>query len=251
VGLLTFLEQFKPSGKLLGLIHCTPVIRGIKAVEARVLNADLCPVYDSRLVYLFYGRPAFKPLQDVEASRLAEHLPMCLVLDAALMARSERMVPFDSGGFARYSASTGLLPRQAFEMKGDQTLPPRIVSAFYESNLNYFRQMPTVRCEDIPLSYPEARAIARMAADPSVFDDDDRRSTIEVQFSFDLSLRESLIAVIGPTVLDSEVCINELLADCPRAALLTYRTYGRQKPIAHSGQIYDLVEDFYRWKALL
>jgi hypothetical protein len=211
----------------------------------------MCPVYRERLIYLFYGRPAFKPLAGMSASRMAEHLPLCLIFDAALMSKSERMLPFDSGGFARYAASVGSLPLENFELPADPKTPLRLVSAFYESNLNYFRQMPLTRPDQISLKYPEARAIARLAHDENIFDDDDRRSTVEIQLADDVRLAEALIAIIGPSVVEAEAPVAQLLAQCPNAILQTYRTYGRQRPIAHAGQLYDLVEDFFRWKTLL
>ena len=251
LSLSDYLAGFQPPGLPLGLVHCTPVVRGIRAINSGTLQAEQCPVYRERLVYLFYGRPAFKPLAGVDASRLDEHLPLCLVFDAALMAKSERMLPFDSGGFARYAGSIGSLSIESFELPADPQTPPKIVAAFYESNLNYFRQMPSTRPDQISLLYPEARAVARLANDETIFDDDDRRSTVEIQLADDVQLADSLIAVIGPSILEAEAPVTDLLSRCPNAVLHTYRTYGRQRPLAHAGQLYDLVEDFFRWKALL
>ncbi|MBX3563597.1 MAG: hypothetical protein KF730_03365 [Sphingomonas sp.] len=251
MSLSDFLDQFTPAGLPLGLVHCTPVIRGVQALNTGELRAENCPVYGESLVYLFYGRPAFKPLAGMAASSMAEHLPMCLVFDSSALASAERILPFDSGGFDRYAPSTGTLNREAFELAGGADTPPRLVAAFYETNLNYYRQMPTVRPEDISNLYPEARAIARLANDETIQDDDDRRTTIEVQFSRGVALRDSLVAIIGPAALEVEVPILRVLEECPNAVLRTYRTYGRQKALAHAGQLYELVEDFFRWRTLL
>jgi hypothetical protein len=251
VSLQEFLAEVQPQGLPLGLVHCTPVIKGVPILEERELRTVQCPVYDEPLVYLFYGRPAFKPLADMDASAMAELWPMCLVFDASLMARASRILPFDSGGYARYRHCTGTLTRSAFELPGSASAAPALVTAFYEANLNYFRQIPTVRPEEISLRYPEARAIARLANDETMLDDDDRRSTVEIQLPEGVALQDSLLAIIGPPVLELEVPVTDILRDCPRAVLHTYRTYGRQKPLAYTGQLYALVEDFFRWKTLL
>lgn len=251
LGLQQFLATVQPQGLPLGLVHCTPVVRGIHVLGSRRLDPSNCPVYAEPLVYLFYGRPAFKPLADMNASAMAELWPMCLVFDAELMSRAVRILPFDSGGYDRYGHCTGPLPRSAFELPGGAGAAPKLVTAFYETNLNYFRQLPTLKPRDISVRYPEARAIARLANDETILDDDDRRSTVEIQLPSGVPLKESLLAIIGPPVLDVEVPVADILADCPRAVLHTYRTYGRQKPLAYTGQLYGLVEDFFRWKTLL
>jgi hypothetical protein len=251
MSLLDFLKEFTPTKRGLGLVHCTPVLYGLPTLVQGELRTNPCPVYDNRpMVYLFYGRPAFKPLAGMAAGGIKEHLPMCLVLDAALLGRAVRILPFDSGGFDRYAPFVQPLARQQFELAPRRDVPRRIVSAFYETNLAYFHQMPARNEDDISLLHPEARAIARLAHDNAVADDDDRRATIEIQLEDNVSLPQALKAIIGPPfIMDEPATLEAIRAS--GAVPITYETYGRQRPTFYSSQLYDRVQRFFRRQRML
>ena len=58
------------------LMHSASVTIGADIILAGELRTRACTVYTGEdLLYLFYGRPAFKLLPGLSASAIAEHLP--------------------------------------------------------------------------------------------------------------------------------------------------------------------------------
>lgn len=241
MSLADFLGEYAPTSRNLGLLHCTPVLHGVQAIADQELAARPCTVYGGTpMVYLFYGRPAFKPLSGFDASGIREHLPMCLVLDPALLGQAVRILPFDSGGFGRYAPFTAPFERDAFELAPANDVPRRIVAAFYETSLSYYHQLPALDEQDISLRHPEARAIARLAHDVGMADDDDRRGTIEIQLEENVDVVQALKAMVIPPFMLDEPDVAHLIA-ASGAMPITYDTYGRQRPGSYSGILYDRV----------
>lgn len=228
------------------LMHSTSVATGAAILVAGELRTRPCTEYVGEdLLYLFYGRPAFKPLPGLLPSGIDEHLPMCLILDPSLLNDAIRILPFDSGGYSRYSAHIGAdLLRPDFELGPGREVPMRLVRAFFETNRNYYHQTPTAEETSIPLRHRAARAFARLARDTALADDDDRRSTIEIQITRAVPLARALKAVVAPPVLLSDEEVASVLDLMPEVRRITYNTYGRQQPSAYVGSLYDHVARF-------
>ncbi|MES2497545.1 MAG: hypothetical protein V4618_15640 [Pseudomonadota bacterium] len=246
MSLKAFLESVMPARASMSLLHCTNVERGVGIMQAGDLQPSACPVYGEELLYLFYGRPAYRSNPSATAGRIEELWPVGLVFDPSVLHAAIRVVPFDSGGFARYHDLLGPhLDRNAFELDTGADLPGRIVAAFFETNGNYYFQRPAVAERDLPISRLEARGYARLIADPSLRDDDDRCATIEVQFDREVRLADALQAIVAPTVMLEDPAILDALAACPNAVLLPYEVFGRSRPIELVYPLYARVHDFH------
>ncbi|CCV03511.1 hypothetical protein MESS2_1080011 [Mesorhizobium metallidurans STM 2683] len=248
VTLSDFIMSYAPAtGSELHLVHCTSAGASIQILADRILSPTKCPVYGDHLLYLFYGRPAYKPGAGSAASGIVELAPVCLVLDPALLATAVRLLPFDSGGFSRYEPLLGpSLKLPEFELGNDPSAPLRLVRAFYETNANYYDQIPALEEKTLPLSRLTPRAYARLIADPSIRAMDDRCGTIEVQFSTTISLKSALRAIVGPNALFDDPEVKAALVDCPDAVALPYKTYGRSEPDNFAHALYERVETFLR-----
>ncbi|TIS45955.1 hypothetical protein [Mesorhizobium sp.] len=247
--LTDFLSATIPTRAKLHLVHCTTVGKGLGVLASGLLAPTLCPVYETDLLYLFYGRPAYKAGAGKGASGILDLAPVCLVLDPQLLDQSIRVLPFDSGGFPRYQALIGPdLQRAEFELNGDPSFPLRLVHAFYQSNRNYYDQVPTTHEADLPLSRRTARAIARLIADPAIRNDDDRCGTIELQFSRPLSLATVLRAIVAPAAMLDDPEIQKALSTCPDAVPIPYKMYGRFDPLSFANTIYERVDTFLESK---
>ncbi|MBD8640277.1 hypothetical protein [Sphingomonas sp. CFBP 13733] len=242
MSLFDYLQAFDADELAMPLMHSTATAIGARIIVQGELRTRGCRVYGTDLLYLFYGRPAFKPLPGAAPSGIAEHLPMCLVLDPALLGDALRILPFDSGGYGRYAPHIGpLLDRPDFELGPRGDLPMRLVRAFFDSNGNYYRARPTAHADGISFAHEAARAFARLSRDQSIADDDDRRSTIEVQIARSVPLAGALRAVVAPASLLSDPVIATALAAMPNAVPISYETYGRHQPSAYTGLLYDHV----------
>lgn len=227
------------------LVHCTSAASSMRVLTERALKPTKCPVYGTDLLYLFYGRPAYKPGQGIVASGLLELAPVCLILDPAVLASAVRILPFDSGGFSRYSNLLGPgLQMPEFELGRDASAPMRLVHAFYETNSNYYEQKPTLRGDTLPLSKLAARGYARLIGDVSIRDVDDRCGTVEVQFDAPIGLASALKAIVGPTAMFDDPDVQAVLAECPDAVPLTYKIYGRTEASILAQSVYEKVETF-------
>jgi hypothetical protein len=237
-----FLAGVAPVGAPLGLTHCTTVTDGLRAIESGRLMPTFCGEYGVDVLYLFYGRPAFKPLSGLPASDFDEVRPMCLVLDASILDRALRILPFDSGGYDRYAPFVGPgLRREDFEVSGGE-MPARIVRAFFESNRNYYDGIATASERDFRVSNPAARGYARLLADRSIQDDDDRRATIEIQLDTPVVIHGALKAIVAPRSVMDEPAILEAQARNPELSLLDYNSYGRARPLAFANSVMERVD---------
>ncbi len=242
MSLLDYLETFDAGEKAMPLMHSTPTAIGARIIVQGELRTRACEIYGTDLLYLFYGRPAFKPLPGEAPSGITEHLPMCLVLDPALLGDALRILPFDSGGYDRYGPHIGgLLNRPDFELGPRGDVPMRLIRAFFDSNGNYYRARPTADADTISFTHEAARAFARLSLDQSIADDDDRRSTIEVQIARSIPLSGALRAVVAPAALLSDPMIEAALAVMPDVIPISYDTYGRHQPSAYTVLLYDHV----------
>jgi hypothetical protein len=240
-----FLSATTPTAERLSLVHCTTVGSGLTLLEKGALNPTPCPLYEADLLYLFYGRPAYKPAATVGPSGILDLAPICLILDPQLLDSVVRALPFDSGGFSRYEALIGPgLSRSDFELSGDPSLPLRLVRAFYQTNRNYYDQVPTTREADIPVAHRTARALARLIADPAIRNVDDRCGTIELQFRGAIPLAAALQAVVAPAAMLDDAEVLKALDLCPGAVPIPYKTYGRFNPLSFANTIYERVETF-------
>lgn len=243
--LVEYLRKTPPTSQILHLIHCTSTGRGIEVLQSGMLSPVHCSIYGEELLYLFYGRPAYKPLSGIGASGIIDLAPICLVFDPQLLSAAVRVLPFDSGAFSRYAGLIGPdIDRTAFELSGDMSMPRRLVNAFFQTNRNYFDQQPTIRETDIPLNRRSARAYARLIQDVAIGDRDDRASTIEIQFSAGIPLARALKALIAPSRMLDDADVRAALAECPGALPLPYKTYGRFEPNAFTHTIYERVDTF-------
>lgn len=239
-----YLLQTAPVAIPLHVVHCVSAGRAMAKLSELTLRPEECDVYETELLYLFYGRPAYKAPGGAGASGILDLAPVCLVLDPEIAGLATRVVPFDSGGFPRYSHLIGPdLPRFEFEL-GDPGMVRRLVSAFWSTNRNYYDQEPTVREQEIPPSRRSARAIARLLADASIRDHDDRAGTIELQVGGEVPLADSLRAVVAPPLVLDDPEVRQALAACPGAVPLPYKTYGRFEPLAFANTIYERVDTF-------
>jgi hypothetical protein len=246
LSLSQYLLKTNPVAGSMGLIHCTNVSRGLAALHAGSLRTSPCRVYEEDLLYLFYGRPAYKLPNDGRATGMVEFAPVCLVLDPKLLGATVRVLPFDSGGFQRYAPLAGAdLGRTDFELVGGPDVPRRIVAGFFGTNRNYFDQRAVVTSAQISIIHEAARVVARLLTDESLRNDDDRCGTIELQYPSAIPLAGALHAIVAPAVVLDDVELQGMLADYPDVALLPYPVFGRFRPPELANSIYERVNDLH------
>src|SRR5262245_61130835 len=121
----------------LPLVHTTAVEALKGFVKSECVQTRHCSVFKEHLIYLFYGRPAYRSSRGLTPSGLIAYLPICFVFRLNCQVGSLRRVyPFDSG-----AAYQGFYhPHIAAEDARKYELPPmvetamRIVATFFQTN---------------------------------------------------------------------------------------------------------------------
>ena len=159
-----FLSAIKTSPPLLPGTHvCTYV--ELRAVLARKsLEPTLCDVFTENLVYIFYGRPAFRSKSSKHGASSYHAYPTCMIFDLKNIGiPPKRIYPFDTGAFEqRYKSiiSPGI-PRDDFLLKPELDSAARVVSHYFGSNEAYFQGSTRVKLEPSDPIQVEARGSER------------------------------------------------------------------------------------------
>jgi hypothetical protein len=107
-------------------VHTTDGYAFRAILESQELTPQPCPLYLEDLTYLFYGKPAYRANMLTPPNRLRAYLPVCLIFSTDVISTCKRVLPFDTGAFAK-----GLFKKHMHERmdKTDFQLTPTLESA--------------------------------------------------------------------------------------------------------------------------
>src|ERR1017187_6871464 len=88
-----------PYEPILPFVHMTDVFVLSRIAATEQLEPTECPVFKEPLLYLFCGRPSYRPNSKDLPSSLGSMAPVCFVLRPEALASVARVFPFDSGAF--------------------------------------------------------------------------------------------------------------------------------------------------------
>lgn len=254
---------------VLPLVHTTNCERFAQIVaappSAHALKAVLCNVFGVALVYLFYGRPAYRPPGGWQPNTAVELCPVCLVFKpspafargwfARLFKRRSTAQLEDVYSFDTGAAHLGMFPGipnpvPNFAGYGVGTVldgARQVVWGFFETNRQYFLGEP--RTQPAP-AHPEAAGYHALITGVGPAAYDDRRSAIEVRVSEPLPLRKNLLAVVLPAVMLERPEVRRAVRvwGC---RVVTYPTVRGSEPRAYAHVVRDLVYRLYERKGYL
>ncbi len=240
-----YIKSYPPADPSMHLTHCAPGHSAIKMLESQTLKASLCRVYGVDLLYMFYGRPAYKTSVGILPNGMLELAPVCLILDPKMVRQAVRIMPFDSGGYKHYKDILGVkFTLSEFELGNRRITPPRMVGAFFDNNRNYYDQNYLAKNDGIPLAGLTARAYTRLIKDQTVRSYDDRGSTIEIQFDKDVPLKPVLRAIVAPTAFFDDPSVKKALRPFNKVVPVPYKMYGRNEPSGFAYALYDYVDRY-------
>jgi hypothetical protein len=237
-----FIQGATPLTGQLGLTHVTDVARLPGLLASRRLEPRLCTVFGEPLVYLFYGRPAYRTAWTGDATSNLDYARICLILRDEVAGKAHRILPFDSGGFQRYSgAFHHSLNVNDFEIApGDH--PLQIIGAFYKTLEDYWMMDP-IQPRDFPVTQNVVRSYYQLISGGLAEKFDDRCSAIEVQLAEPLSLDGEVVAVIGPNQMFDDPAVKTLMAEW-NAEPRGYRVPKMFNPNEVAGRLFIEVERF-------
>lgn len=234
-----------PSSQLLPYTHVTDAYAFRDVLESGELRPTHCRVFGTELLYLFYGRPAYRAAQEEESNGIDAYWPVCFVLDAAKV-NPVRCFPFDSGAFHRGLYADHVYHRmikEDFEVSGDPASPPRLVNMFWQDERSYYDAdvRRGLRPMNVDALEFEIKAYKDLIGSTGRAPFDERNSAIEVQLDAPIQLKGNTVAVIMPTEFATDPILRRV--ESIGALALPFTTVHRHGSTNMVTQIYDLVRD--------
>lgn len=249
-----FIAQQVPVEGRLPFVHITRAYRFDDIINGDLLEPTRCEVFKQALVYLFYGRPAYRAKEGNNA-RLEFEWPIVFVFDPEKISSIERIFPFDSGAFSEKMYEEFFDPRSEimdFVLDNSLETPAKVVATYYQDHNEYYRG-ETRKNVNIPLRQFEAQGIHELARLPGVQGArsnsrtrDERSSAIEIQVGVSISLKDALLAIVLPEPYLGDKEIQKALARWNVTEIHTYPTLHNMGGEAWVGQIYALVQQLYK-----
>ncbi|MFA5966674.1 MAG: hypothetical protein WC804_21875 [Sphingomonas sp.] len=237
-----FVHKAEPLAGVLGLTHVTDCARLEGLVQSGRLEPRRCDVFGEDLIYLFYGKPAYRRGWQGDATSNLDYARICLILRDKVIDRAHRILPFDSGGFARYcGAFHDSVDLCDFEIeKGDH--PLQVIGAFYDSLERYWTMNPA-QPRAFPVTQNIVRSYYQLITGGLAEKFDDRCATIEVQLADPLQLQGEVLAMIGPNQIFDDPAVKSMVTAWgaePRG----YRLPHMFNPSEVAGRLFSEVERF-------
>jgi hypothetical protein len=232
----------------LPLVHITRAYSFDEILQGDTLEPGDCEIFNEKLIYLFYGRPAYRAKEGNNA-RLEFEWPIVFVFDPEKLAFIKRVFPFDTGAFAQKLYTEFFDKRSELS---DFALEPSIESAkkfvatFYQSNNEYY-QGGSKKNVEIPLRQFEAQGVHELARLPGLQGArDERSSAIELQISQAISFKDALIAIVLPSPYLDDPEILSALNRWNVKEVHSYTTLHNMSGEAWVGEIYAIVYRLYK-----
>lgn len=242
-----FVEESEPADPLMPLMHTTDLFKFRTIIKTKSLSPRPCKFFEGEdLLYLFYGRPSFRPNQNVGSTSLRSYKPVCLILDEKLKVSPCRVFPFDSGAYKSGFFSKHMhedMDELSFSLKPFVGAAAKLVSSFFGDNSNYYRGEAKNNLT-IPNFLFEGHSYHSLISDKSATDYDDRRSAIEIQIDHKIKLNKSSVkAAIMPQDFCDEDAIRKTILKTWNASLIGYPSY-HSDPKHDVGAIYEITRKF-------
>lgn len=228
----------------LPFVHTTEA-RNLESIATHgQLATKFCAVASRPVIYLFYGRPAYRSNQGSLPTTDNFLFPICFVFRHTFIEqRISAIFPFDTG-----AASSGMFqPIIQGHQTGDYQLPSdllnacRMVNFFFGSNGKYFQGIAKRRLS-IPSNEEEALKYYKLITHKDSVRYDDRRSAIEILLDNALPIKESIETVFLPRVLMSKLDIKHLVLNGWGCTPKLYNSAWGGVPNESSGAIRELLE---------
>lgn len=241
------IKKEKPSAPIMALTHSTKSEYFFEMLQNRLLCKRECNVFKEELVYLFYGRPSYKPYRECESTTLGAFRPISIIFDPNFEFPIKRIYPFDTGAFKEglyreYIPSFAELSH--FEIEPTIDHAAKSVSYFFNSNLNYYHGKASHDLEFAPtnLTISSLQGLFQTKGLSKV---DDRKSAIEIQCSDSIELsRDSVMAICMPGDYCEDSKLYNLITKDWSADIIEYDIY-------HDSPNHDMREVLVRVKKYL
>ncbi|MET3910703.1 hypothetical protein ABID59_005062 [Bradyrhizobium sp. S3.3.6] len=245
-----FIQAQEPAVGTLPLIHISRGYVFDAIVRGDFLTPQLCEIFQKKLTYTFYGRPAYRA-KDGNNARMEFEWPIIFVLDPTKVGSLYRIFPFDTGAYALGLYKPFFDPRSDildFALAPSIESARKLVGTCYLSHEEYYCGYSRKNIE-IPIRQFEIQGVAELSRLPGVQNGalgtrvrDERSSAIEVQINKPISLKESLLAIVLPAPYMGDPLTQAALARWGVTEVHDYSTLHNMGGEAWIGQVYQIVD---------
>jgi hypothetical protein len=228
----------------LPLIHTSRCELLSSIATTHALEPQPCGVFHESLVYLFYGRPAYRSNRGSMGGEPIALCPVCFVFKPRTVSQVvHRMYPCDTGAVAadRFTPEIRASDLAQLALAPQIDSARRLVSLMFERNSDYFvgKVVQAIACT--PGSV-EARFYALLMRDGPV-GYDDRKSAIEVQVNQAIALRDQLLFVVLPREFLEEVAIRDAIINVWNCDPVVYATFMGDAPASYYSVVRQKVQE--------
>ena len=228
----------------LPLIHTSrcEFLSGIAATH--VLEPQPCAIFHESLVYLFYGRPAYRSHRGSRGGEPHVLCPVCFVFKPRTVSRVvHRVYPCDTGAVAADRFHPEILASDLAQLALEPQIESarRLVSLLFERNSDYFVGKVVQTHAFTPGSVGARFHALLMRAGPVEYDD--RKSAIEVQVNQTITLRDQLLFVVLPNEFLEEAAIRDAIINVWNCDPVMYATFRGDTPASYYAVVREKVRE--------
>lgn len=192
-------------------------------------NGKILPDPHQGRAYFFYGRPCYRIPSDPQTStKETAEFPTCLVLSPGCVHKLSicGIYPFDSGAFINALYAPYFHPQmelEDFKLEASPSTPPKVVTAFYGTNMNYYLGQPLEDIEFDALEF-ELQSYYKLLKSGGRQNFDDRSSAIEIQTQNEVTLSKGdVLAVVVPVNFMDNEAFRTVIVGQWNATPITYQ----------------------------
>lgn len=236
-----WLQKTTPVSERLKWCHRTDAFALRDIIQQGHLTPRMCDVFHEPLIYLFYGRPAYRSHESLQL-RLSARAPVILVFNNSIEQLGIRLFPFDSGAFeSRYDPWRHKEMKLAeFQMPCGRDAAEKHVAEFFECRSNYLSMNPSKPKRAYPGEF-EVETLSEILNDHSAEPADDRRLAVELQVNKQLSVSNihASAIVIPETITEADWLLKWQAGPGAGVAIKTYTL----RPLHTAGHYQDKLEE--------
>jgi hypothetical protein len=184
----------------LPLVHTSRCENFPGLIAANEITTSYCTTFKESLIYLFYGRPAYRSKKGKSPGESVLLCPVCFVFRPQTVSKKIRRVyPCDSGALSDNLFKPDLTKEDLQNLELDPRIESarRLVPLLFGNNTNYFYGTCRTLISGVSLPGPGQR-FHQLLLKKGPVAYDDRKSAIEVQVKESIFLRDQLLCVILP-----------------------------------------------------
>jgi len=203
----SFIDNQNSKLKQLPLTHTTNAYSFSEMCEDDSITPQKCKYFKEDLIYLFYGRPAYRT-EKAEFTDLEFNWPIVFIFDPEKIDGIKSVYPFDTGAFylnlyRRFFSKTSEV--EDFRLPGTLDYAAKVAGAFYSDEKEYLYGKSKKNI-DISAFQFEAQGVQKLSQEPALtvrlsedsLTRDERSSSIEIQVQKPIDVKSSTLDIIMP-----------------------------------------------------